>query len=324
MPLIWYVYMGRIFALMIYVVLAGWAIKILPSGKWFLVVVALLPTSLTQASIVGTDGLVNGLSWLIIAITLAVFANKVSLDFRKLILISAACLWLCLIKDGYWLIAALPLIIPIKYFKKPIIGWLWRVADVAVIGAASIIFAIRTRRVAATTVLTPVLNTYINSKAQFHYVEHHILLFSARALAQPFTKNYDTVYESLVGVVTNRLIYLSLPIMGLLYLMLFLSAYDIRTLPSLIKYKKRLWSAAIIVTLGTYLLVSLALYVGITQVGASDVFGIYGRYFLPLLPLIIVFPMLSRSRLRLQPTTVVGSIMIVVFLSLTSTLLSIG
>jgi len=155
-------------------------------------------------------------------------------------------------------------------------------------------------------------------------VVHHILLFTTRALAQPFTKNYDTVYEGLVGIVTNRLIYLSLPIMGLLYLVLFLSISELHIMPELVRYKKRLWGSVFVVLVGTYLLVSLAFYIGNTQVGASDVFGVYGRYFLPLLPLIIVFPVLSNIRLKLKPTTVVGSIIVVILLSLTSTLLSIG
>ena len=324
LPLIWYVYIGRIFTLLFYIALAAWAIKLLPRGKWFLVVVALLPTSLSQASIIGADGLVNGLSWLIIAYTLAIFAKRVSLDWRRLIIISIASLWLCVIKDGYWLIAALPLVIPIKFFGKKIHGWLWRIADAAILGIASIFFAIRTSHITASTVLTPRLNTYINSKAQFHFVVHHLLLFTGRALAQPFTKNYDTVYEGLVGIVTSRLIYLSLPIMGLLYLVLFLSISEIPVMPELVRYKKRLWSLAFVILVGTYLLLSLAFYVGNTKVGASDVFGVYGRYFLPLLPLIIVFPMMSALRLKLKPTTVAGGIIVVIFLSLTSTLLSIG
>ncbi|HVC36319.1 MAG TPA: DUF2142 domain-containing protein [Candidatus Dormibacteraeota bacterium] len=127
LPLIWYVFIGRIFTLLFYVALTAWAIKLLPRGKWFLVAVALLPTSLSQTTVIGADGLVNGLSWLIIAFTLAVFAKKITLDWRKLIIISIASLWLCVIKDGYWLIAAFPLVIPIKLFASKLHGWLLRI-----------------------------------------------------------------------------------------------------------------------------------------------------------------------------------------------------
>ncbi len=324
LPLIWYVYIGRIITLLFYIALAAWAIKLLPRGKWFLVALALLPTSLSQASIVSADGLVNGLSWLIIAYTLAVFARKVSLNWQRLVIIFIASLWLSVIKDGYTLIAILPLVIPIEFLGKKLYGWLWRISSFIIIGTVSLLFAIRTSHVAASTVLTPRLNTYINSKAQFHFIVNHLLLFTSRVLVQPFTKNYDTVYEGFVGIVTSRLVYLSLPIMGLLYLVLFLSISAIHIMPEVVKYKKRLYGSAFVIIVGTYFLVSLAFYVGNTQVGASDVFGVYGRYFLPFIPIIIVYPMVSSVRLKLKSTTVASSIIVVILISLISTLLSIG
>ena len=323
LPLLWYVYLGRLFSLMVWIGLTAWAIALLPRGKWFLVVLGLLPTSLTQATIVGADGLVNGLSWLIIAYTLAVFAQKFKLDWKRLILISIASLWLCLIKDGYWLIALFPLIIPAEFFIRKLHAWIWRLTNIFVLGTASLLFAIRTSHVAATTVLTPRLGVYINSKAQLHFVLHHSLFFIGHVLSQPFTKNYDTVYEGLVGIVSSRLIYLSLPMMGLLYLVLLLSLFEIQVMPKLVKYNKRLWASAFIILLGTYLLLSLAFYLGNTQVGAAEVFGVYGRYFLPLLPLLIVFPAMSTIVLKVKRSTVAFVAITVVVISLLSTLISI-
>jgi len=308
---------------MVWIGLTAWAIALLPRGKWFLVVLGLLPTSLTQATIVGADGLVNGLSWLIIAYTLAVFAQKFKLDWKRLILISIASLWLCLIKDGYWLIALFPLIIPAEFFIRKLHAWIWRLTNIFVLGTASLLFAIRTSHVAATTVLTPRLGVYINSKAQLHFVLHHSLFFIGHVLSQPFTKNYDTVYEGLVGIVSSRLIYLSLPMMGLLYLVLLLSLFEIQVMPKLVKYNKRLWASAFIILLGTYLLLSLAFYLGNTQVGAAEVFGVYGRYFLPLLPLLIVFPAMSTIVLKVKRSTVAFVAITVVVISLLSTLISI-
>lgn len=324
LPLIWYVYLGRFLTLVTYVSFTAWAINLLPRGKWFLVVLGLLPVSLTQASIIGADGLVNGLSWLIIAYTIAVFSQKFKLDAKRLIILSVAGLWLCLIKDGYWLIALFPLIVPVEYFINKIHAQVWRISYAIILIFSSLIFAIRTSHVAATTVLTPRTNVYINSQAQLHYVLHNTPSFIFNILTQPFTKNYDTVYQGLVGIVGSRLIYLSIPIMGLLYFALYLTVFEIQPLAEIRKYKKRIWLSTISVILGTYLLISLAFYLGNTQVGAQYVFGVYGRYFLPILPLIIVFPIMGTIVLKLKRAVVIFASLIIVLISLMSTWVMIG
>jgi uncharacterized membrane protein len=52
-PLIWYVYLARLSSLIVWIALVWLAIKLIPRGKWFMVTVALLPTSITAALTIG-------------------------------------------------------------------------------------------------------------------------------------------------------------------------------------------------------------------------------------------------------------------------------
>jgi uncharacterized membrane protein len=91
-----------------------------------------------------------------------------------------------------------------------------------------------------------------------------------------------------------------------------------------VKYKKRLWTSAFVVLVGSYLLLNLAFYLGNTQVGASNVFGVYGRYFLPLLPVLLVAALTSKATLKVERLTVVGTTIAVILLGLVGTFMSIG
>jgi len=56
LPLNWFVYLGRLSTLAVYILLTYFAIKYIPIGKRFLLVVALLPTALIQGATIGMDG----------------------------------------------------------------------------------------------------------------------------------------------------------------------------------------------------------------------------------------------------------------------------
>jgi len=63
-------YVGRICNLLVWVLLVYLAIKIIPFYKWLLILLALTPKSIFQASSLSGDALTNGLSFLLIAVIL--------------------------------------------------------------------------------------------------------------------------------------------------------------------------------------------------------------------------------------------------------------
>jgi uncharacterized membrane protein len=325
LPLIWYVYLARLSCLIVYVALACIAIKLIPKGKWFMVTLALLPTSITAALTIGLSALVLGTSWLMIALVFAVIANKVKLNWRMLAILTVLGFALSVLKQGYVLIAALPLIIPLRSFSNKINFIIWKVIFGILLLGCVITFGLFTEHISKGVVLTPILGVNIDTSQQIHYILHNPLVYTGRLLAQPFTKSFDTVYLGLVGIVTQRLIYLSVAMIGLLYLALLLTWKNTSSIPQFVKKRYYFIGSVGAIAIGTYLIIATALYIAFTQVGSSVVGGITGTYFLPLIPLALVLPMSIKvaGSYRLEKMTML-LVVFIILLGLFSTSLSLG
>jgi uncharacterized membrane protein len=320
-PLIWYVYLARLASLLVWVVLVWLAVKVIPRGKWFIVTLALLPTSITQALTVGLGALILGVSWLLIALVFAVIAKKVKLNWQMLACLTILSFVLSTLKQGYFLIAALPILIPNNLSANRRRFIIWKVVLGALLISSVVAFGLFTSQITKDIVLTPRLGIYINSSAQVHYILQHPFIFAGRLLIQPFTKSFDTVYLGLVGILTNRLIYLSVPLIGLLYLALLLSWRNTKAMPQFVAQQKYLLVSTGVVAIGTYMIIATALYVAFTQVGSPVVEGLVGRYFLPILPLSLVIPMSINGNggTRLARTTLLLLLLIITLGLVTTT-----
>jgi len=324
-PLIWYVYLARISSLVFYVALAWLAIRLMPQGKWFMVTLALLPTSITAALTIGLSALVLGMSWLIIALVFAIIANKVKLSWQMLVILSVLGFMLSTLKQGYIFIAALPLIIPLSRFASKLNFIIWKIIMGVILLSSVVTFGLFTRHIAQSTVLTPVSGSNVNTTQQVHYIIHDPLVFVGHLLVQPFTKSFDTIYLGLVGIVTQRLIYLSVAMIGLLYLALFLTWKNTPSIPKFEKQRYYFIGSLLAISVGSYLIIATALYIAYTQVGSSVVDGLTGTYFLPLIPLALILPMSINTvgSSRLEKMTMLF-VVCIILLGLVSTSLSLG
>ncbi len=324
-PLIWYVYLARLGSLMVYITLVWFAVKLIPQGKWFLVVVALLPTSITAALTIGQSALLLGTSWLLIALVFAIIANKVKLNWRMLVVLSIFSIMLSIIKQGYIFIALLPLLIPLRRFSSKVNFIIWKVIMGIILLGSTILIGLFTDHIAKDVVLAPISGIKINTTQQIHYILHNSLVYTGRLLAQPFTKSFDTVYLGFVGIVTQRLLYLSVVMIGLLYLALLFTWKNTNPIPQFVQQRYYLIGSVGTIVIANYLLVATALYIAFTQVGSSVVGGLSGTNFLPLLPLTLVLPMsisIEGSH-RLEKMTMLG-VMLIILIGLVSTSLSLS
>lgn len=326
LPLLWYVYLGRLATLAVWILLVWWALKLLPEGRWFIVVLALLPTTLSQAATIGIDGLIIGVSWLLIALVIAVMAKKPHVSRAQLIMLSSLAVLVSIVKQGYWLIALLPLVIPAEYFISKRLSKTWKIFTVGTVLVLSSAFIFLSEALISGAVLTPREGVYINGSSQLRYILNNPLLYASHILLQPFTKSFDTIFIGFVGIVTNRLIYLSVLVIVLLYIGLTLAYTQAEVLPELHIYRRRLILSSLFIVVGTYLFISTALFLGFTQVGSNVVEGLAGRYFLPFVPLILFIPLTStvRSKIKAKPVTFVATTLAIVIIGLISTVFSIG
>lgn len=323
LPLIWYVYLARISNYLVWVVLAFLAIKFIPSGKWFMVALALLPTSVSQAATIGGDGILMGLSWLLIALTLTIVAKKLKPEWPVLLACLGISVCVAAIKDGYFLLGLVPLVVPIETFAKKSWGYIWKASTLAAVLAVAALFTLRTVHAVGSTVLTPTAGLNINAHKQIHYMLTHLPTYIGRVIMQPFNKAFDTTYQGIVGIITNRLIYLSLLVMALLAFNLYLGMRAAPRVERLVRYRKRLIVVFGAIFILSYGLIASAQYIGETSVGAAYVSSMYGRYFLPLLPLLLVFPLTLKNRQTLQSLILKASISVISLIGLVAMCLSI-
>jgi len=310
-PLIWYVYLARISTYLIWLILTYLAIKYLPAGKYFMLAIALLPTAVSQASTIGADGLQMATAWLLISLTLAIVAKRLKPTWLVIVAMTVLAVYVAIIKDGYFLIGLVPLVIPSTRFAKRKIGLFWKLSVLTLVLASSLLFTLRTVDVVHGTVLTPTIGAYFNSSRQISYIFNNLPLYILRLIEQPFTKTFDTTYLGIVGILTNRLIYLSILVIGLLYFGLYLGISSTPSISELKEYRLRLIIFFSTIIIATYGLLASAFYIGNTSVGAQFVNGFYGRYFLPLLPLLLVYPLtLGRQNIK-QPRRLPISIVMI-------------
>jgi uncharacterized membrane protein len=312
LPIIWYVYLARIACLLVWALLVYFAIRLLSAGKWFLIAAALLPTSIVQATTMGIDGIVTGVSWLIIALTIAVFTKKVVLNAPVFIALLFLSLFLATTKQGYLPIALLPLIIPTKLYnfnnrKSIVLRCLYTISLVLL----TVWYLLVTGPVAGIMHYVQRPGLHVDSRDQLRFVFSHPLQTLWMILIQPFTFLYGGVYAGFVGVLTNRMVALPGQVMTLLYGALAIGLFASERTEQVYEYRKRLRIAAGVAWVGTFILINLALYITFTRVGEGKVEGVQGRYFLPIVPLLLVFPltMVRPDKLQLKwarPAAVLG------------------
>lgn len=117
---IYMMYVLRLSALLAYILLVYYAIKITPVKKWLFLLCGLVPTAIYQASGVSTDGLINGLMFLYIAYTFNLaFNDKLkSLTKKNIIILLLLLLYITICKFPYAMSGFLLFIIPKEKFPK--------------------------------------------------------------------------------------------------------------------------------------------------------------------------------------------------------------
>lgn len=301
LPLIWYVYLGRIFTLITYIVMVYFAIKYLPFGKPFLLVIALLPTAISQAGTIGMDAMVNGSCWLVIALTLAIFERRLKINKKLLAVIAVLAFQVVTNKQSYAPLALLPLIIPARlypYEYKKV--WIWRLVFGGGLLALSAWYIGRTSQIAEVIHHIQRPGLYVDEAAQLHHVFQNALEFIGMIFVQPFTIWAASIFAGMIGVMSNKLVYVPIAVIVLLVLVLVITCFH-KERPVIAKQDRLfILGSSVAAFLGSFILINLALYLSFTRVGYDRVEGLQGRYFLPLLPLLGIILHLGMPRVFLK------------------------
>ena len=246
-------------------------------------VVALMPTTLQMAVSFSYDSTVLALCFLYTGVLLYLTLEAKSVTWHHIVLLALLFAWAAPAKLVYVGLAFTLLIIPGKKFAKRY----WKYVSVAIVIFAGAVMILLTR---FQTVVT------IGSSTGGMLVEQ--TTYSVSYLLENPSKIVSVIYGTIIGqgtyyletMIGQNLGWLEIMVPGYIiygfWTVLIISTIRKTTEKQVLSAGQRLW--ILLVLAGVALLVGLALLFDWTPIESNYVYGIQGRYFLPMLPLLLI------------------------------------
>ena len=284
-------YMTRFAGLLTYIFLAWLAIRLIPFGKWLFTALAIAPMAIYQASTINTDTITNGIGLLFIGGTLHI-ADKNSIRLKEvgelLILVSI----LFLSKPNIYPFILLPflLIPPSKYSKRILYSLL--------ILCTLILFGIE---VMGWNLISPnpgfESTGNVNATEQLKYILSNPLAFP-KVILNDLRIYGPTYLKQWIGVYGYD--YGSVPI--LTYIFFVIGIFVALFLKDDYMPSRKARLSLLLVFFLCYMATLLSLYLTYTAVGEGFAYGIQGRYYIPIAPLLFLALHGIPSINRFQPS----------------------
>lgn len=272
-------YIARLLLALAAIALIFTAIKIMPSKKFLLAVLSLLPMMLYQQSVVGTDGVSYAILILFIAYTLSLFAQRTPITRKQWIIMIAICCSMMWAKPLLYLFVPL-LVILAK--KKGALKWLGGLA------VACVLFIGLNNLMAANAGVyeynhppIPGAPTNTNADLQLSNIKDHPQRWLRVLWNSYMTQFGDDETRSVIGVFGPAdaeyplwMSYSFILVIGSVILLQF------ETKKLVINKWWRLLAVGLCCV--HFMAVNLAIYLGYTPYNFDIVYGVQGRYFLPI------------------------------------------
>ena len=294
LPALTIFYLCRFAGLLSYLILVWLAIRLMSFGEWILLVLAASPMALFQAATISTDSISNGIGFLFVAGCLGVAGSK-EIGWRECGNLVLLIFLLFLAKLNLLPLILLPfLLIPPSRFTK-------RGTYPFLLAMTVILFILEVAgwNMIASAHLDPLLANEANLAAQLRHILGHPLVF-LQTVIRDFLTNGLVYFQ---GWINGYGYYYWTPpqIVSLFFLLSLGCAILIASRPDQVSRKFGIVSILVFVT--GYLATIVSLYASFTPVGSDQVFGVQGRYFIPLvLPLFLMFSGLSWTKKIAMPS----------------------
>ena len=275
---IWMLWLGRIFNLILYACLVAFAVKKTPILKIPLIVIACMPLAIYQASSLSIDSFINGVGILLIAYFFNMYKSpKGSLNIRDIAIFSIICLLLGLTKITFFLFVFLLLFIPKDNFKGN--AYYYSFMFVGILGLIGYLWTSNYAGVAFHQSYRHEfwVNEGINSTNQLNYLLSHKKDAVIEIFRIPQYLETDLLFNSR-DLYFNSFNSLFLMFLGAVTLMYPTPKFDLK-----VKF------GSLIVVMGIYIVTYLTFLLTWTPVSQlNPIVGVQPRYFLPLFALLPV------------------------------------
>jgi uncharacterized membrane protein len=264
------------------------AIRITPRYKWLVALIALLPTALFQASTVSVDPIINASALLIFALLINMaYGGRLSMLTRTRLLVIILVIVMVLAKPPYIL-----LIMPFLFLGKDVFQgrrqhYLWKLLWIILPLTAYLVWSHIDN--ATTKDLVSALTPSASFSLQQHYVITHPAIF-IKDIFRTYYENADTFFAGMIGKIGDRQVGAPYSILTMLFIFgtgfcVFINEMGSKVKKINIHYKTAIFLiTSFLIIMG----ITLGLYLIFTPVGTNSILGIQGRYFIPILPLLLV------------------------------------
>ncbi|HEY3475003.1 MAG TPA: DUF2142 domain-containing protein, partial [Anaerolineales bacterium] len=279
MPALTVFYACRSASLLSYLALAWMAIRLIPFGKWILMVLALSPMALFQAATVSPDAISNGIGFLFVAGSLGI-AERKAIGWKEVRNLSILIFLLFLAKLNLVPLVLLPLfLIPPARFSQ-------RYTYFSLLALTLIFFLVEVAgwNLLAAAQSDPLMANEANPTAQLRYVLGHPFNVLFTLIRDLFANGWIYLQSWINGY---GYFYWTPPlVISLLFLVSLGATLLFDSTRGQINGNTRL--AFLLVFMAGYLATIAPGYLTFTPVGLDQIFGVQGRYFIPLGPLLFL------------------------------------
>lgn len=315
----------RIVTLTVYVAVVAFALQVLRQSnfKYLVFVVALLPMSVFQASIISTDGLTLATCLLFFAVIARALINpteKLSTWLKAALFISATLL--PLMKPGYLALVPLLMVLPFSVFESRRKSIIFKTLGLGIAALLALVWSQQTRDVASTIQYIKPNPEAIDVVQQLTYILHNPFDYLVIIARNSILNDTRYITETLGTFGFN-----TVPTMGAVVL---LSTLALTLCIAIIKPPigiTRIVSIGFMgATFASWMLVVTTMYLTYSAVGALEISGIQGRYFLPLVTFAvagIIFLLKGRISLISNQQSVNTSKLIIILISIVCLSLSV-
>lgn len=280
-------YLSRLAGLLSYLVLTWLAVRWIPFGKWILLVLAVSPMAVFQAATLTPDAISNGIGFLFIAGCLRL-AQEQEIDGRGTGSLVLLIFLLFLAKLNLIPLILLPLlfVLPSQFISKRLYVFL--------LGITLVLFLLEVAgwNWIASRNFASLLLEEANPGAQIRYILTHPFAFLQTVLQDLAANGLLYVQGWLNGY---GYYYWTPPALVSVFFLLSLAFVILSdSTAGQVTGKRRIIFIVLFVT--GYIATIASLYISFTPVGSEQVFGVQGRYFIPLvLPLVLVLASFSQK-----------------------------
>lgn len=271
--------LGRFFSLLFFVTVTYFAIKIIPFGKKILLAVSMLPMTLELAASYSYDTMILALSFLYIALMCRLIFEKEALSLRDMVLPTIVFALLAPLKYVYTPLLLLTLFLPGEKYKAKKEKWI----SVGILFGGLLLVMLLPSGKQKIYLPGDVTTEYRTIEYCLHHVGEVLGVYIRTVML-----NASYYLSTMVGMALGWLeIPMPQEVLLLSVLNLFLATIHTDTEPKTLLRNSHCFGF-VLCALGVFGLTLTAMLLNWTPIWSKSILGVQGRYFLPVLPLLLM------------------------------------